>query len=155
MNKLKAISKLKIRPMEQTDVDAVLNVDAHSFPKPWPRDIFERELDENDFAHYMVVTDGEVVIGYVGLWLILDEAQITNIAILPEYRGNGIGSLLFKKAIEVSLAKGMLTLSLEVRLSNIAAQRMYRKFGLVPGGIRKNYYTDNGEDAMVMWVEFK
>lgn len=155
MTKTWTAQKFKIREMEQPDIESVMYVDASSFPMPWPRDIFERELKENDFAYYYVLLDGEKIIGYVGLWMIFDEAQITNIAILPEYRGKRLGTKIFKKAIEVAIQSGMKTLSLEVRLSNIAAQKMYRNFGLVPGGIRKNYYTDNGEDAMVMWVEFK
>src|SRR5699024_4191237 len=120
-----------------------------------PRDIFERELQENHFSTYIVMeVDGQVD-GYVGMWMIIDEEQITNIAILPSYRGQQLGTYLFEQAIRIALSSHMATLSLEVRVPNIRAQRIYRKFGLEPGGIRKNYYTDNQEDAVVMWVDYK
>ena len=95
---------------------------------------------------------GEKIIGYVGMWIVIDDAQITTIAISPEYRRKKLGEKLFGFSLQTALAMGAKVLSLEVRVSNIPAQKLYRKFGLMPGGIRKNYYTDNDEDAIVMWV---
>lgn len=141
-----------IRRMDISDIDQVLQVEQASFSSPWSRDIFIQELTNNPYAHYFVLVKDDKIIGYVGMWLILGDAQITNIAVLPEYRGRKYGEKLFRHAMEYSICHGIKRLSLEVRVSNIVAQKMYRKFGLVPGGIRKNYYTDNHEDAIVMWV---
>lgn len=155
MAKVLTSEEVTTRKMTLADIDAVMKIDAESFATTWPRDIFERELTENHFSTYLVMEMNEQVIGYVGMWMIIDEAQITNIAVLPSYRGKQLGSYLFEQAIRVALSSRMAKLSLEVRVSNIRAQHLYRKFGLVPGGIRKNYYTDNQEDAVVMWVDFK
>src|SRR5699024_12172189 len=105
------------------------------------------------FVTVIVIEVYGQVRGYVGMWMIIDEAQSTNIAILPSYRGKQLGTYLFEQAIRIALSSHMAKLSLEVRVSNIRAQHLYRKFGLVPGGIRKNYYTDNQEDAVVMWLD--
>lgn len=141
-----------IREMELTDIEGVMEVESASFTTAWPRDIFLQELINNQHAHYYVLQlDGKIA-GYAGMWIVIDDAQITNIAISPKLRGNKLGEKLFLYTIEQAMRMGTKRLSLEVRKSNIVAQGMYRKFGLVPGGIRKNYYTDNQEDAIVMWV---
>jgi len=140
---------MMIRKMQIEDVPAVMNVD----PTPWTQAIYEQELIENDFAYYFViVNEKDDIIGYVGLWIIFDDAQITNIAIHPDYRGKKIGEKLFAFALSYAFQHGAQKLSLEVRPSNTVAKNMYRKFGLKKGGIRKNYYPDNSEDAIVMWV---
>lgn len=146
------MAEVVIRKMENVDVDQVYEVEKASFATPWSKEIFEQEIVENLFAHYFVMeVDGEIA-GYCGLWVVIDDAQITNIAISPKYRGNKLGEKLFLYTLKQAIRLGGRRLSLEVRASNIIAQRMYRKFGLVPGGVRKNYYTDNQEDAIVMWV---
>jgi len=142
-----------IRKMEIADIDQVMEIDRASFPSPWPRYIFEQEISENDFAYYYVLEQDGKVLGYLGMWMILEDAQVTNIALLPEARGQKFGEQLFRHGVELAIRNGMQRLSLEVRVSNVVAQKLYRKFGLVPGGIRKNYYTDNNEDAIVMWVD--
>ncbi|OZU87374.1 ribosomal-protein-alanine N-acetyltransferase [Virgibacillus indicus] len=144
-----------LRKMELADVDAVMEVEKASFSKPWTIDIFYQEITDNDHAHYFVIEVDKKIIGYIGAWIIIDEAQITNIAILPEYRGYKLGEKLFGYTLKQAMLMGVARLSLEVRKSNIVAQGLYRKFGLVPGGIRKNYYTDDQEDALVMWVNLK
>lgn len=146
------MAELVIRGMEPVDIDGVMEVDAASFPTPWPKEIFHQEVEKNDYAHYFVVELDKRIVGYAGLWVVIDDAQVTNIAIMPNYRGYKIGEKLFLYTLKQAIRMGVSRLSLEVRVSNIVAQRMYRKFGLVPGGIRKSYYTDNGEDAVVMWV---
>lgn len=146
------MAELVIRKMEVEDIDEVTRVEEETFASPWPKDIFEHELTHNAHAHYFVaVLDGEVI-GFSGFWAVLDDAQITNIAISPKYRGYKIGEKLFDYTCQHALKLGVTRLSLEVRESNEVAQNMYRKFGLVPGGVRKQYYTDNQEDAIVMWV---
>lgn len=146
------MAELIIRKMLVTDIDAVIKVEKASFTTPWPKDVFFQEITYNEYAHYFVVELDKEVIGYAGLWLVIDDTQITNIAIIPNYRGYKFGEKLFQYAFQYAVQMGTKRLSLEVRASNIPAQRMYRKFGLVPGGIRKKYYEDNQEDAIVMWV---
>src|SRR5690625_133472 len=141
-----------IRKMTPIDIDDVLYIDLQSFSHPWTREVFEQELIHNNYAHYYVLESEKDTIGYVGMWIVEDDAQITNIAILPSYRGKKLGEKLFGFAMQHAIHQGAKRLSLEVRVSNVAAQNLYKKFGLVPGGIRKNYYTDNDEDALVMWV---
>lgn len=149
------MAKLIIRKMSFIDVDDVSVVDRASFTTPWPKETFLQEVTKNDYAHYYVAEVDHKVIGYIGMWIVIDDAQITNVAVMPDFRGYKIGEKLFQFACEQAVRMGTERLSLEVRASNTIAQRMYRKFGLVPGGIRKRYYTDNQEDAIVMWVNLK
>ncbi|MGP4077593.1 ribosomal protein S18-alanine N-acetyltransferase [Halobacillus sp. K22] len=144
-----------IRKMTLEDIDEVMEVERASFAVPWTEGTFRQEVEDNPYAHYYVIEKDDHVVGYCGLWLVIDEAHVTNIAIHPEARGNKFGEQLFKHSCDEAIQHGAIQLSLEVRVSNTAAQHMYRKFGLVPGGIRKRYYTDNGEDALVMWVGLK
>ena len=144
-----------IRRMTSEDVRAVMDVEKASFSVPWTEETFQKEMDDNPYAYYYVAEKDGEIIGYCGLWLIIDEAHVTNIAIHPDYRGNKYGERLFRHTCKEAINHGAIQLSLEVRVSNTAAQHMYRKFGMVPGGIRKRYYTDNGEDALVMWVGLK
>ncbi|MBP2259035.1 ribosomal-protein-alanine N-acetyltransferase [Virgibacillus campisalis] len=147
------MAELMIRKMEVKDIPQVMEVELASFQTHWPEDIFHQEVVENQHAHYFVMVLDNKIIGYAGLWIVLDDAQITNIAILPKFRGNKLGEKLFQYVAYQAMKNGVKRLSLEVRKSNVIAQKMYRKFGLVPGGIRKNYYTDDQEDAIVMWVK--
>ncbi|GGK00816.1 putative ribosomal-protein-alanine acetyltransferase [Lentibacillus kapialis] len=146
------MADIAIRQMKLSDVDAVLEVEKSTFLAPWPRDIIVRELTDNDYAHYCVLVIDHQIVGYAGMWHVIDDAQVTSIAITPAFRGRKLGQTLFLHLLEKAIKMGAKRLSLEVRVTNTVAQRMYRKFGLVPGGIRKNYYTDNQEDAIVMWV---
>ncbi|GIO28124.1 ribosomal protein S18-alanine N-acetyltransferase [Ornithinibacillus bavariensis] len=141
-----------IREMELADIRGVMTVEAASFTTPWTEAIFRQEITENKYAHYYVMELADKIVGYVGMWIVHDDAQITNIAILPDFRGKKLGETLFRFSLQKAVRLGVTRLSLEVRVTNIIAQRMYRKFGLVPGGLRKQYYTDNNEDALVMWV---
>lgn len=147
------MNNILIRPMELRDLDQVEEVEKKSFTSLWTKSLYRRELLENSFASYFVIEIDEKVIGFCGLWLVIDEAQVTNIAIDPSYRGYGYGSLLFQYMIKHAVEQGATNLSLEVRKSNTQAQNLYRKFGLEKAGIRRNYYTDNNEDAIVMWVK--
>ncbi|MEQ6378709.1 ribosomal protein S18-alanine N-acetyltransferase [Bacillaceae bacterium S4-13-56] len=146
------MDQIVLREMELEDVDQVHNIEELSFATPWSKEAFINEIEQNKFATYIVLELEGVIVGYCGVWLVIDEAHITNIAILPEFRGKKLGEFLFKHVIDFAKKKGATLLSLEVRVSNIVAQKLYRKFGLIPGGIRKNYYVDNQEDAVVMWV---
>ncbi|SFE47381.1 [SSU ribosomal protein S18P]-alanine acetyltransferase [Lentibacillus persicus] len=147
------MAEVVVRKMELSDIDDVMAVETESFTAPWPRDVILHELTDNQYAHYYVILLDQKVVGYSGMWHVIDDAQITNVAIKPAYRGKKLGETLFFYTLEAAMKLGAKRLSLEVRVSNTVAQRMYRKFGLIPGGIRKNYYTDNQEDAIVMWVK--
>ncbi|KGR87375.1 ribosomal protein S18-alanine N-acetyltransferase [Lysinibacillus odysseyi] len=138
--------------MTADDVEAVYAIELATFPTPWTLDSFHYEMRENQYAHYIVAEDETGIIGFCGMWLVIDAAQITNVAVVESARGQGIGEALMKEAIRIAREAKMDVMSLEVRVTNIVAQNLYRKLGFQDGGIRKGYYTDNGEDALVMWV---
>lgn len=140
------------RLMTLNDIDEVLKIEHASFTLPWSREAFYNELLNNHFSKYILLEDEGKIIGYCGLWVIIDEAHITNVAVLPEYRGKKLGEALMLKVMEVARESGALRMTLEVRVSNHVAQSLYRKLGFEDGGIRKRYYSDNQEDALIMWV---
>lgn len=146
---------LTFRFMEERDLDAIVELENRCFTVPWSRDAFYNELNKNKFACYIVLEQEDQIIGYCGAWLIIDEAHITNIAILPEFRGQKLGEALLNKMIERSREKGIERMTLEVRESNTVAQSLYKKLGFQNGAVRKNYYSDNQEDAIVMWVNIE
>ncbi len=148
-----AMDELTIRWMTVEDIDEVMTVEHTSFSSPWKKEDILHDLVENPFSDYLVVEKNNQVIGYCGAWTVVESAQITNIAILPSERGNRYGERLFNRMIRWLKLKDAKELSLEVRESNVAAQRLYERFGMKAVGKRKNYYRDNGEDAIVMWVE--
>lgn len=148
---------IRFREMEEKDLKQVLRIERQSFPTPWSYSLFKHEL-LNSFAGTMVVEtepeEGESkIIGYTCFWLIVEETHITNIAVDPEHRRKGIGERMLQKITEDARAGGIKTITLEVRVSNMAAQRMYSKLGFLPGGMRKGYYSDNREDALIMTLE--
>ncbi|SHS27102.1 ribosomal-protein-alanine acetyltransferase [Mycobacteroides abscessus subsp. abscessus] len=140
------------RYLREEDIDQILKIEELSFATPWTRQSFENELNLNQFAVYLVLEKEGQIVGYCGMWLIVDEAHITNIAVLPEFRGQKLGEGILRMIMEVAKKRGAKSMTLEVRVSNTVAQSLYRKLGFMNGGIRKNYYTDNYEDALVMWV---
>lgn len=144
---------IAVRTMQPGDVDAVAAIEAISFSMPWSRESFAQELEENDLAHYLVVEADGKVVGYAGMWIILDEAHVTNIAMLPEYRGLGLGEKLVSTLMEQARSLGAVCMTLEVRKSNAGAQRFYGRLGFIPRGLRRQYYTDTQEDAIIMWKD--
>ncbi len=143
--------KVEVLKMLPEHIDGVLVVENLSFKIPWSRNAFIEEVTNNKFARYIVaVVDGNVV-GYAGMWKVFDEGHITNIAVHSEFRSNGVGSILLEKLLDISREEGITKLTLEVRKSNIVAQKLYAKFGFESGGVRKAYYADNNEDAIIMW----
>ena len=140
------------RYMTLLDLDDIMVIEHQSFTLPWSKEAFYRELTENPYAYYIVADIDGTAIGYGGVWIVIDEAHITNIAVLTDYRGQKIGETLLTQLQNLARQHGAKTMTLEVRVSNIVAQNLYRKLGFQNGGIRKGYYTDNNEDALVMWV---
>jgi [ribosomal protein S18]-alanine N-acetyltransferase len=145
---------LTIRPMVFDDLSQVLQIDRVSFPIPWPERSYRFELQENPASHLLVAELDQGppggVVGYIGLWLIVDEAHISTLAVDPKYRRMGIGQALLVAGLTAAARRGAELASLEVRASNAAALQLYRKFGFRRVGRRPRYYRDNGEDALLM-----
>lgn len=142
---------VKIVEMKPEHIEGVLHVENQSFSIPWSKKAFMEELTNNKFARYLAALVDEMIVGYAGMWKVFDEGHITNIAVLPEFRGNGVGSLLLEGLIKIAQNEQIARLTLEVRKSNLIAQGLYNKYGFVIEGLRKNYYADNYEDAVIMW----
>lgn len=142
-------SEMIIRRMTMADVDGVAAVEAATFPTPWSRDAFQSEM-KNVAARYLVAEKDGRVIGYAGAWIILDESHITNIAVLEAERGQGIGRKLTHGLMQYLSNLGAAYATLEVRKSNEVAQNLYKSLGFIKLGVRKRYYEDNGEDALIM-----
>lgn len=140
-----------IREMTEKDIDGVLDIEREVFITPWSREAFVLEITENQLARYIVAEKDDIIVGYGGLWLILDEGHITNIAISSPYRGQGIGNLMIEKLIDTCEKRGIYNMTLEVRKSNLIAQSLYKKYGFIDCGVRKGYYSDTKEDAVIMW----
>ena len=139
-----------IRRMTLDDLDAVAAIEAATFPTPWSRDSFRQELERNVAARYLVAEMDGQVIGYAGAWIILDESHITNIAIEESRRGLGYGRALTTALMQYLSNLGAAYATLEVRRSNLRAQNLYKSLGFVELGVRKRYYEDNREDALIM-----
>ncbi|MDD6484186.1 MAG: ribosomal protein S18-alanine N-acetyltransferase [Clostridiales bacterium] len=140
---------MQIVEMTRQDVDAVSELDKKCFKISWSKKAFYDEM-ENDIAVYFVAKEDGRVIGYAGFWHIADEGDITNIAVDGEYRRRGVGAALLKELIKRARSEGMNLLTLEVRRSNTPAKALYAKFGFREIGMRRRYYSDNGEDAIIM-----
>lgn len=137
--------------MDENDIDGVLDVSSLSFSLPWSKESYIQELN-NPLAHYFIAKVDSKVIGFVGTWIILDESHITNIAVHPNYRKQGVASKLLEALLKYCKSKGCIAYTLEVRASNKNAQELYLKHGFKKDGIRKGYYEDNKEDAILMWL---
>jgi ribosomal-protein-alanine N-acetyltransferase len=164
--------------MTEADITQVGEIERESFPTAWPHTAYKRELS-NKLARYLVVIDkthdpvtpkpdarrsffdvfrhkeetpetSDFIVGYVGVWLMVDEAHIVAIAVREAYRRRGIGELLLTESIELALEQNQEVVTLEVRRSNLAAQALYEKYRFLKVGVRKRYYSDNNEDAIIM-----
>ncbi len=145
---------VEVVKMTAEHIDDVMVIEKLSFSTPWSRDAFVEEISNNKFARYLCARANGKVIGYAGFWKVCDEGHITNIAVHPEFRKNKVGSILMERLLDAAVKEGVTAVTLEVRKSNIAAQNLYKKFGFKVAGIRKGYYADNGEDALIMWKYF-
>jgi ribosomal-protein-alanine N-acetyltransferase len=177
--------------MTMADVPRVVEIEKLSYPATWPPSAYRKELQDNRWAHYIVLRDTRLIepqervpvesdrarrpfplsllpsrsvativpsqqasiIGFAGLWLMVDEAHITTIAVHPDYRGRGLGELELASLIDIANQIGAKWVTLEVRVSNYVAQNLYRKYGFREAGMRHRYYSDNQEDALIMWTE--
>ena len=139
--------------MAEEDLPFVQLIEGASFTTPWPPHAYRQELESNRLAHYLVALIGERVVGYGGIWLMVDEAHITTFAVHPSFRRRRIGERMLIALLDLAVDRGAREATLEVRLSNLAARRLYEKYGFRPVGIRPRYYSDNQEDALIMTTE--
>ncbi|MCW3101021.1 MAG: ribosomal-protein-alanine acetyltransferase [Chthonomonadaceae bacterium] len=143
---------VSIEPMRAEVMEAVLYIDRLSFPVPWMPTAFTTLLS-NRSASYLVARSDAQVVGFGGAWVIRDEAHITTLAVHPQHRGHRIGERLLLALLEEGIRRRATRATLEVRQNNRVARKLYQKFGFYEASIRKNYYTDNGENAIVMWAD--
>src|SRR5215471_5764534 len=178
--------------MTMSDVPRVIEIERLAYPSTWPPSAYRKELQENRWAHYIVLRDKHIaeeqmsapvqgqerhrrffpltllpvrpssnvstpslasIIGFAGLWLMVDEAHITTIAMHPDFRRRGLGEFMLVSLIDIAYDINARWVTLEVRVSNYNAQNLYRKYGFREAGMRHRYYSDNQEDALIMWTE--
>ncbi|HEY1350184.1 MAG TPA: ribosomal protein S18-alanine N-acetyltransferase [Ktedonobacteraceae bacterium] len=181
-----------IERMTMSDVPRVVEIERLAYPSTWPPSAYRKELQDNRWAHYIVLRDKRLaqeslavsaaepekprrffplpflpgrtattmpsadltsIVGFAGLWLMVDEAHVTTIAMHPNFRRRGLGELMLASLIEIAYEIGARWVTLEVRVTNYNAQSLYRKYGFREAGLRHRYYSDNQEDALIMWTD--
>ncbi|MFR4985946.1 MAG: ribosomal protein S18-alanine N-acetyltransferase [Lachnospirales bacterium] len=142
---------IQILKMTKEHIKDVHKIEEDSFSIPWSEKAFYDELTKNKMAIYIVAKKDNEIIGYGGMWHVINEGHITNVAVKKEYRGKGVGSKIIGAFIDIAKEKEMIGITLEVRVSNDIAKNLYKKNGFIMEGIRKEYYEDNKEDAIIMW----
>lgn len=144
--------RMQIVPMAASDISAVARIEKASFSTVWPSDAFYNELSTNKLAHYFVGRLGERIVAYGGIWVILEDSHVTTLAVDPAYRGRHFGEVMLLRLIDEALERGAAWMTLEVRESNAVAQQLYRKYGFTTVTMRRGYYSDDNESALVMWA---
>jgi [ribosomal protein S18]-alanine N-acetyltransferase len=144
--------EVELVTMRRRHLRGVLRIEAQVYPRPWSMGLFLSELALRQTRVYVVAKIGTTVVGYAGLMLTAGDGHVTTIAVDPEWHRHGIGARLLLAISRAGIARGCTGLTLEVRVSNDAAQGLYRRFGYAPAGVRKNYYAESNEDALVMWA---
>ena len=142
--------KLSFGAMTVADLPAVHEIERASFSTPWPARAYKTELETNRLATYIVLRAGDRVVAYAGMWLMVDEAHVTTFAVAPAWRRRHLGERLILALLDIAVRRGAHEATLEVRLSNLPARRLYERFGFRPVGIRPRYYSDDNEDALIM-----
>jgi len=141
-----------IEQMQLEDVEQVAELDKKCFPTPWSASAYTTEV-KNTSACYIVARAAGRVVGFAGMWLVMDEAHITTLGVDAECRGKKIGERMLVHLLDEAIHRGARRASLEVREQNRVAQSLYRKYGFHVAAVRKGYYTNNNEDALVMWID--
>lgn len=144
---------IELAPMRRRHVRDVLAIERRVYPRPWSAALFFSEIAQRSSRYYLVAHSRKTLVGYGGLMCQHDEGHITTLAVHPDHQHQRIGSRLLVALVTEARRKGMASLALEVRVANWPAQRLYAWFGFRPVGVRKNYYSETGEDALVMWVD--
>jgi ribosomal-protein-alanine N-acetyltransferase len=147
-----AARTIHVLPMKRRHLRSVLRIEQQVYPRPWSSSLFMSELALRTTRAYYVARAGRELVGYAGLMMTLDEAHVTTIAVEPKHHRGKIGTRLMLVLAREAIERGATAITLEVRMSNVGAQDMYRRFGFTPEGVRKNYYQEVNEDALVMWV---
>lgn len=142
---------IRLVPLEEKYIPSIVEIDKRSEAVPWSEASFQNELSHPHGVFYVAV-DSDEVVGYAGMWLIIDEAHITTIAVSPERRREGIGRILMVALLEEAKRRGIVCSTLEVRAGNVAAIMLYERLGYLRVAVRRAYYPDNREDALVMWL---
>ncbi len=146
------LAEILIEPMHKRHLPAVLRIEHRAHPKPWTLGVFTSELAQGGSRYYVVCRAGGKIAGYGGLMFVADEAHVTNLAVAPPMRRQHLGTRLLMHLAQESTRRHCVAMTLEVRMSNVAAQQLYHKFGFVSAGVRRNYYAETGEDALIMWL---
>ncbi|CAN5512182.1 ribosomal protein S18-alanine N-acetyltransferase [soil metagenome] len=149
---VEATVDVAIVPMRRRHLRSVLRIESTVYPRPWSLGLFASELAQRSTRAYRVAKDGGTVVGYGGMMYVAGEGHVTTLAVDPAWHRQQIGTRLLLALVRASLDAGCTALTLEVRMGNVAAQALYRRFGFVPAGMRKGYYAETGEDALVMWA---
>ena len=144
--------EVQLLPMRRRHLRSVLRIEGYVYPRPWSLGLFMSELAMKGNRFYVVARVGGSVVGYGGLMLTGTEAHVTTLAVDPQWHRHKIGTRLLLTLARTAIGRGATALTLEVRMSNAPAQAMYRAFGFQPAGVRKNYYVETNEDALVMWA---
>ena len=144
-------AEMLIREADVSDAHDIAEVERNCFPKPWSEETIRHDLMENGKARYYVAVDGGHVVGYMSVWVLDYEGFINNVAVMPGSRRRHIASMLLEVMLDATEAEGIVSHTLEVRRSNKAARRLYEKFDFKETAVRSHYYSDNGEDAVIMW----
>lgn len=145
------LTQLTIEPMRAEDIPEIMEIERQCFRTPWHENAFYNELYHQPACYLVAKANGKVV-GYAGMWIIMDEAHITTLAVHPDYRRQHIGERLLLALLEIATARRARHATLEVRETNLSAQRLYTKYGFYTVAVRKGYYTDTGENALIMWT---
>jgi ribosomal-protein-alanine N-acetyltransferase len=141
-----------ITTMRRRHLRGVLQIEQQVYPRPWTLSLFLSELGQRSSRLYLVARVNHRVVGYLGMLRSVDDGHVTTIAVDPAWQRLGIATRLLAATARAAMARGCRNLTLEVRVTNAGAQDLYRRFGFVPAGVRKAYYPDNAEDALVMWA---
>ncbi len=141
-----------IAPMRTRDLKGVLRIEESVFPQPWSHRLFVEELSQRTSRAYRAAWVGRSLVGFAGQMFIDDESHVNNIAVAPAWQGRGLGAVILADLVRTALDHGARHLTLEVRVGNEPAIALYRRFGMAPVGVRRNYYPETGDDALVMWV---
>lgn len=144
--------EVEIAPMRRRHLRSVLRIEAQVYPRPWSFGLFVSELALRTSRVYLVARVGGTVVGYAGAMLVAGDGHVTTIAVDPAWHRHKIGTRLLLALSRAAIARGAVNLTLEVRMSNDGAKALYRRFGFVPAGVRKGYYTETNEDALIMWA---
>jgi [ribosomal protein S18]-alanine N-acetyltransferase len=145
--------RIVVELMKIDDLPEVQVIERESFTTPWPAHAYRQELETNRLAHYIVARCGDLIVGFAGIWLLVDEAHVTTFATRKSWRRQGIGERLLLALLDLARTRGAHEATLEVRPSNLPARRLYEKYGFKVVGVRPRYYSDDNEDALIMTTE--